>query len=273
VTSSSGLRFPSAGRRLPARRERLLIFGLARKMRTLLFWAPVCALTVVISGCAPGTNAMVGTLTQAIGWGTKTSGVQLNPNFRYLRVTIDGRIVFLALGNVERDPKGPIEVWYSAEKEVVRLQNGRVVGAVGMKAEWREVSFDIFPSWTVIANSTQSVNLLRTRDVMPGYHYGIRDELSLGVIPAPRRSAIEGVDMQGLTWFEEKVRAGRYGLVSSLLPGAQKEIALPPARYAVDLKGGGAVVYGEQCLSADLCFTWQRWSANQQPKPATADAR
>jgi len=51
---------------------------------------------------------------------------------------------------------------------------------------------------------------------------------------------------------------------------------LPPARYAVDIRGGGeTVVYGEQCLAPNLCFTWHfyvrigasllRWiSFNQQ---------
>jgi hypothetical protein len=35
----------------------------------------------------------------------------------------------------------------------------------------------------------------------------------------------------------------------------------------VDLRGGKeTVVYGEQCITPDICFTWQRWSAAQQNK-------
>jgi hypothetical protein len=30
------------------------------------------------------------------------------------------------------------------------------------------------------------------------------------------------------------------------------------------------VVYGEQCLAADLCFTWQRWSTELQQAQAVS---
>jgi len=104
---------------------------------------------------------------------------------------------------------------------------------------------------------------VRVRDVMPGYRSGVRDELTLRVVAPPKKSELRGVDANSLTWFEEKIRESS----SSRLAGTATD-SLPPARYAVDLTGTEpTVVYSEQCLRRDLCFTWQRWSAAMQGGP------
>ena len=111
--------------------------------------------------------------------------------------------------------------------------------------------------------------LVRVRDVMPGYRSGVRDELRLRVIPAPARTALQRLDPQALTWFEETVQPPPGVRFAGL--GAD---TLPPAKYAVDLSHGKAtVVYSEQCLSPDFCFTWQRWSAAMQQAAAPAATR
>ncbi|MHB1620410.1 MAG: YjbF family lipoprotein [Sulfuricella sp.] len=193
------------------------------------------------------------TLQQVVKQDGNIAHAHFNPNFRYLRVVVDGRVVFLALGNEDIDSRGPIEVWYSAEREVLRLQNGRLVGAVGLPTEWRHVSLpERLPSWAALAHAGQAVRWTRTRDVMPGYRFGISDALVLRKISPPNKSELRDVDPQSLTWFEEQTDT-EHSTVS---------MALPPARYAVDLREGkGTAVYGEQCLAPDLCFTWQRWPA------------
>jgi hypothetical protein len=66
-------------------------------------------------------------------------------------------------------------------------------------------------------------------------------------MPPPQRSELNGIEPQNLAWFEERAEE------------------LPPARYAVEFRGSAAtVVYGEQCLAPKLCFTWQRWSAQDR---------
>ena len=183
------------------------------------------------------------------------TGANLNPDFRYLRVVVDGRVVFLALGNQDKDARGAIEVWYSAEREVLRLQDGRLVGAVGLNTEWRSVSLPVLPSWPALARAENPTRWTRIRDVMPGYRFGVRDALVLRRIAAPDKSQMQGLDSGTLTWFEEQTDADS---LSRDTPGK----ALPLARYAVDLRGGKeVVVYGEQCLAAELCFSWQRWPA------------
>ena len=191
------------------------------------------------------------TMQAALKRDPSVDGAKLNPAFRYLRVTIAGRTALLALGYVDEDPRGPIEVWYSAEREVLKLQNGRVVGAVGMLTEWRNVRLPELPAWSALAREPAPRRWERTRDVMPGYRYGLREAIALGAAPVPEKSALRELDAKALTWFEERVE---------FPPPGDK--ALPPARYAVRMAGGQeTVVYGEQCLAPELCFTWQRWPA------------
>jgi len=228
--------------------------------------AAVLSLVITLSACSAGSNAILQTLPYAYGRNPGVDNARLNPNFRYLRVTIGGRVVLLARGNVDSHPQGPIEVWYSAEREVLRLQNGRLVGAVGLTTEWRHVSLPELPSWSATARTEQDIRWTRTRDVMPGYRFGVKDALALRVVPGPKRSALQGLYSQRLTWFEERVESEQVARLSAFFGISRAtDLRLPPARYAVDLQvGRETVVYGEQCLAAELCFTWQRWPVQAQ---------
>lgn len=201
------------------------------------------------------------TLRGAVQGNRSAADVRLSPAFRYIRVTVDGRVSFLALGSEDKHPQGPIEVWFSAQREVLRLQNGRVVGASGVFTEWRSVTLPEMPPWSAIARSQQPLPWVRIRDVMPGYRFGVHDELVLSAISPPQKSALQGVDAQSLSWFEERFQTGVVaGYLTKLVTHVAADGALPPARYAVDFRDGKEiVVYGEQCLAPDFCFTWQRW--------------
>ena len=225
-----------------------LVFQMNVYARSFLY-----LLIAMLTGCATSTDAIVQTMQAAVGRGRGVDDTKLNPNLRYLRVTIDGRVALLALGYLDPHPQGTIEVWYSAEREVVRLQNGRLVGASGLTTEWRNVVLPELPAWSALAKSVSPLRWERMRDVMPGYRYGLRDSLAIGIARPPARSALLGLDPEQLIWFEERFADG--GLA---------KIALPPARYAVQLKDGGeTVVYAEQCIAPQTCFTWQRWPAGK----------
>lgn len=166
---------------------------------------------------------------------------------------MDGRVALLVLGYVEPQVDGPVQVWYSAEREVLRLKNGRIVGAVGLTTEWRNVKLEGAAAWSLLNNSTQDSHWIRIRDVMPGYRIGVRDDLYLRLISPPRRSAIQDLDPDSLTWYEERLENHRDG---------SNHDQLPPARYAIAVEDGSeTVVYSEQCLSSKLCFSLQRWPA------------
>ena len=230
--------------------------------------APAAALLLVatLAACSASSNAILQTLPYAYGRNPGVDKARLNPNYRYLRVTIGGRVALIALGNEDADSRGPVEVWYSAEREVLRLQRGRVVGAVGLTTEWRNVALPELPSWSALARGEKAFRWTRSRDVMPGYRFGVNDVLLLRVVEAPQRSALQGLDSQRLTWFEERFESAPVAGLSAVLgKGIGTDAVLPPARYAVDFHDGReTVVYGEQCLAPDLCFTWQRWSAQAQ---------
>lgn len=196
-----------------------------------------------------------------------TAGVTLNPALRYLRVTIDGQVSLFVLGELDADPRDaarpagapnvPTEVWFSGLREVLRLRDGRVMGVSGVSPEWRNVELRGAPAWAQLAGRSDVVVYSRLRDAMPGYHYGINDQLTLRHTAPPARSQLAGLEAKNLVWFEETVAAQP----STNAPSSYSSVtALPPARYAVELRAGQAtVVYGEQCLATTVCFTWQRW--------------
>lgn len=214
-------------------------------------------LMLVLAGCQSGmTNPALQTLQTAIWGAEQPSGVGLDPGFAYLRVTAGKKVAFLALGYVDPHPHGHIEVWYSADREVIRLQNGRLVGVAGTLTEWRQVRLPVLPSWRELARQSQPYAWQRIRDVMPGYQFNVVDPLQLRVITPPSQSALRVIPPATLTWFEE-----------SREPDSSAQAVanvLRPARYAVEFSGDSErVVYAEQCLNADFCVTWQRWVAGQ----------
>jgi len=194
--------------------------------------------------------------------GRGAAEVSLDPNFEYLRVTRGAHVGWMWLGNTERSSAGPVYVYYSKPGEILRIQNGRIVGAMGLTTEWQNVSVSAVP-WRATAESARSIPVERVRDVMPGYRAGVRDQLEVRVIPAPSANKLLRLDPNALTWFEERMQKAASGSTAT---------ALPPAKYAVDLADSReTVVYAEQCLAQDVCFTWQRWSASMQPvKPPIA---
>ena len=223
-------------------------------------WRGACAVGALIGlgACTGGAGAMFQSMRELLPAPARSEAAKLDPNFEYLRVTRGKRVALLWRGSVERAKPLPVDVYYSGQGEVVRVQNGRIVGALGLTTEWRRVEITS-PSWSAIADAPAGARVTRTRDVMPGYISGLREELVVRPIAAPSGSALQGIDPQSLTWFEER-------LASQAPAGVQ---ALPATRYAVDLaQAGGVVVYAEPCLAADLCFTWQRWSAAMQQASA-----
>lgn len=210
---------------------------------------------LALGGCSPGMSAVVDSLRQVTQRGDVAATSKLDPNFAYLRVTRGRHVGLLWRGSIEKTAQGPVEVYYSGSGEVLRLRQGHLVGALGLYTEWRQVVLSP-PAWSDVAAAGVSQPFVRVRDVMPGYRSGIRDELVLKVVPPPSRSELQRLDSTALTWFEQTERRTAWRL-----PGTADE-ALPPARYAVDLSGKDpTVVYSEQCLAPDFCFTWQRWSA------------
>lgn len=213
--------------------------------------AALFGVLALLGGCAvePASQAVVDAYRLIRSEGAADSSASgLNPDLKYLRVQIDEREVFMALGYVDPTPVGPVEVWYSAESDVLRLSDGRVVGAI-MKTgtNWLSVSFAHLPGWDTVGE--QAV-FERARDVSPGYRYGINEKILIRRIAPPKDTQLKNIPASSLTWFEETVQGG----------------ADRPARYAVRMDSLGAhqVVYAEQCLSSEYCFSWQDWPSSSK---------
>jgi hypothetical protein len=238
------------------------------------FTAFVCC---VLAACAGFPAAKVSSPVSGLIANTYsgTSGPDLssplNPDFRYLRVDVSGYPpALLVLGYLEPGPWGPVEVWYSANREVLKIANGRVVGSAGLQADWRNVQFVGLPSqwdWVLdsaFASSNSHITIThdfeRVRDAMPGYRFGIREQLRARVAVPPAK-VLPILPVPGAVWVEESIQADNL----QGLPGS----ALPSAWFAVGGDGSpgtAKVVASFQCLAASLCMRLQPWSSSpKQP--------
>ena len=201
---------------------------------------------LIFSGCAQRTALLNDAYSAMFADKIDNSDpAKLNRSLRYLRVVTPSGVSLLVLGYTEAHPSGRIEVWYSSKAEVLRIQNGHVVGLTGTTVEWRYVSLSAMSPWNGIDST--SMRYTRTRDVMPGYLFGTIDQLDLRPTPAPSLSNISAKPIslaQNLNWFEAREINNK----------------LPPARFAVEtINGVSTAVYGEQCFSPAYCLSWQTW--------------
>jgi hypothetical protein len=176
----------------------------------------------------------------------KPLDAQLNPNYRYLHVTLAGaKPALLVLGYVDEHPQGAIEVWYSAQGEVLRLQNGRLVGVAGLPVEWRRVAYSQTPpAWQSVP--PEGARFSSVRDEQPGYRLGLVEQVSLKPLQqAPLE--LPGKNHATAAWFRESYADAN---------GSSR----PDAWFALGQSGDQKViVYSRQCLSASVCLSLQRW--------------
>lgn len=191
--------------------------------------------------CSTDQAATWATVRHALARPAASESHSLPDGYSYMRLTVNGASAMVALGYVDLDILGrPVQVWYSSAGEVMRTQDGRLVGLLGTPVEWRSVVMSAAtPAW---ADVTQALALQRNVDVSPGFRWGQRHVLTVQPLPPPSDTALAGLSPADLRWFAEH-EANHQAL---------------PARYAV-APASGRVVYGEQCLAPTFCLTWQTW--------------
>lgn len=209
----------------------------------------IMALAALLVSCAANSNPTLQMLRHTFMPDSGLDQAQLDSRYRYLRFTLNGKAVPMVLGYLEQNSRGTVEVWFGGDRQVLRLQNGRIIGFVGLSEEWREVRLPELPSWAELIASGQPLEWTRLRDAMPDYRFNIEDRLVLIPIAPPEKSALWQRDANELSWFEERDQSGR----------------LLPARYALEARDGQAqVIYAEQCFSNEICLSWQHWLAPQK---------
>ena len=193
----------------------------------------------------------------------------LKNNLSYLRVNINGLDVLLVKGYVDSDSRGPIDVWYSSDGSVMRIQQGRYLGSIGFDQNWQEVTRQDAPGLDFILNSelSQSVKnpITPIKSVkkyfsnqsyvaMPSYLV-MRDERISGVISSTVPDSIPSsikkyLNNKDLIWVAETPQPN----------DLFKKKGASFAWYGfVKNKDGFEQVVGQQCLSKDFCITWTPW--------------
>lgn len=212
-------------------------------------------------GCASKTLPL-GEILSAVAsesFGNSTDSTltaKLNPDLRYLRVQAQGQApALMVLGYVDPDPLGDIQVWYSSAREVIKLQNGRIVSTTGLETNWRAVRFSAAPpTWSALPSEGGLYN--RLRDQMPGHRYALSDRLQLKPLVG-----LPSIELPG-TLPLEQANTYRWFSETNLSSG---DAALPPSWFAwSDSRGQPAVVYSQQCLSSTFCLTMQLWPVQEK---------
>lgn len=186
----------------------------------------------------------------------------LNPQYRYLKIDVNNFRALLVLGYEDNTPQGVITTWYSAYKEVIQIQNGRLINTQGLELNWSDVRFQDAPALskvalmdpTVTSKKNPALRYQRIRTVMPSYRANIAETveikpLDLAPSDAPK-ILLQGNEAQFIRWVEETV----------VMQTNVRTPYLDPVRavYAINTKTA-QVIYGRQCLAAQFCVSWLQW--------------
>ena len=144
----------------------------------------------------------------------------------------------MALGRREMDGNDVREFWYSGQREMMQLFNGRIEKVLGMTKEARQLNGDE-PNLFHVVDEVLPLLWQRSFDMMPGYQYGLLEFVTTSKTNRPR-NAPDDVASSAQWIFETVQRQERHGRISSY----QQMFALRQGR----------VVYSEQCLAVDMCF-------------------
>ena len=201
----------------------------------------------VICSCASmRPPEYVGALTSSLQSSVQNSlkVIDLKPGFEYLLIEIDGRKTAMVLGAREvLSQQGQAQVherWYSGQREMVHMVNGRLQTAVGLTVEWRQQRSSP-PAWESLAQLGSSLTWTRELDVMPGYRFGQADLMQTRVSSAPKGAPTLPSDVR---WVSDWVRS----------PQPLGEDWVFVQYFALHQ---GKVVYSEQCLAPTVCFKFQ----------------
>jgi len=224
------------------------MMSLPRCLQTTL----ACVAVLLASGCATKNTPTYVKSLQGLWGADQASSLpeQPNPAYRYLRIQAnDSPPALLVLGYEDPHPQGLVEVWYSAKQEVIKIQNGRIIGTAGLPINWDRVHTpDLSDNWPAVPASGSGYQ--RQRDVSPGYRANVTDHITVqphtGLPPIALPASLPAATAARLQWFSEDAQ-------NSAAP-------LPTAWFAWGQhRGQASIVYSRQCLSPQYCLQLQRW--------------
>lgn len=201
-------------------------------MRSFFLRPLILASLLPLAACQ-GFNPVIDTMLGQFG----SQQVVYQPGFEYLEVRLHGRRAAMALGSREVRGDAVHEYWYSGQREMIHLINGRISEALGMTHEIRGTVGGA-PGWARLTQSDRPLVWSRSRDVMPKYRYGVREfVISQKVMPTAAEKKAVGPDA---VWVEEEVKSQH----------ADGRDWIYREQFALK---NGLVVYSVQCIAPELC--------------------
>jgi hypothetical protein len=200
------------------------------------------------------------------------SQTPLDSRYTYLRVNISGLDALMVRGYIDKDSNGSIDIWYSSDGSVLRIQNGRYLGSVGFDKNWRNVLLQNPPNLVKVISEfkrenaspqirslsefypTEQYFYTRSFTKLPENVTYTGDKVSLSLskqaptsIPKVMMSYLQNKE---INWVSEKKEGDTN----------QKNINSTIAWYGFEKANAGfreVIVY--QCLDTDFCITWMPW--------------
>jgi len=247
-----------------------VFFHILTPFRGMVVWTRclLASAVLVLTACAgPQQSPVLETFKLGIANpNTVIEQLPLNPNYRYLKVDVNGLPALLVLGYQDQAYGQTTDVWFSAFKEVVQIQGGRLKGTQGLEVNWTEVQFDNAPSLTDLATLDQliarspkaSVRFQRSRSVMPSYRANIQETVELRLLDSAPSDAPKVLknSTTPFRWIEERV-VMQTQVQNNYLAPLRAVYALDPVQ--------GQVVYANQCLTQTVCISWLSWPFPAKP--------
>lgn len=251
--------------------------ALSTPARTPYGLRAVCAglsLSLGLGACSTQMQSGLDTAQAALGWSRSAAAAldasPLDPALSYLRVQVQGKPGLVVLGDQTPGPLGLTSVWYSADGAVLRLVEGRLVGFADRQKSWAVTALRRagpialpstpgsvlpnadMPDWHAVARLTKPQIFEQLTDVQPGYRLGLtqqRERLAQAAAPAGHQARGLPAHAQ---WFVER----------------DSGTAAHPAWFAYDLQQRPARwLYGQACLDAQHCLSWQPWPLRAAVQP------
>ena len=222
----------------------------------------LAGVSLLFGGCASVSSPLVDSaaLLFSPDHGAATIPEQPDPRYSFLRVQVSGYPPgMLALGFIDEVPGGseaPVLVWYSAQHEVLRTQDGRIVANTGTPFDWSALRWIVPPpAWRGVGDAGYRYS--RERDVLPDYEFGLREVVLGSPIAMPDTDqlpvTLPATVAQSLRWYKEVPYMERAG-------GQAGSATLPPSIFGWgQYAGESMVVYSEQWLTPEVSIRIQRW--------------
>lgn len=213
------------------------------KLAGLLVVSSVLGLSACQSttGCAENSTKCFGATKTVLK--TREAPPNLNPQFNYMRLVMNGHTLWLAQGSIEPWPAANTKVFYSADRSVFKWSNGRLTSVTTPLLDWREHLLQSI-NWS----TAKPFKISRDVDNIDGIS-AMTEQRELSLVSAPKHHSYIGDDAT-LVWVHE------YTVPQSQVSQSYSSY---DNWYAFESHNMNEPVYGQQCISKRYCLSWQVW--------------